>query len=202
MATRYRKELIHAGTFVKDGQEFRVDGAALRHWKRTFDAMRRRGVEVPVPVEHTRDPERRRGTVVEMELGTNLRGEPALFGVFEFRDGEAPLSSVSIYAPPSFTDGLGTRYVRPITHVALTDYPVVPGLDPWLPLAASRSAPLERDADARRREAEARRRKYRLQLLTARIGARAVKKLLAGTAADEEEEDRRVRRALGAKVRR
>jgi hypothetical protein len=38
--------------------------------------------------------------------------------------------------PHKFHDGHGNEYVRPIRHVAITDYPVVPGLDKFKPIAA------------------------------------------------------------------
>ena len=72
-----------------------------------------------------------------MELGRNERGLPALYGCVRFRDGFDPDDSqVSIHVPPQFTDGLGRTYVRPIRHVAITDYPVIPGLGRFEALAA------------------------------------------------------------------
>lgn len=141
----YRKELIYVGKFVKDDgksrQEFTVDEALLHHWTNTFAAFKDRGIDVPLPVEHTDDPEKRRGSLVGAEVALNDKGLPALFGVVTFRDAEAEklaaTASVSLYVPPKFVDGKGNTYYRPIRHVALTDYPVIPGLGGFEAIAAS-----------------------------------------------------------------
>lgn len=147
----YRKELIYAGKFVKHDasgrQEFTVDDAMLHHWADTFGQMRQAGVEVPVPIEHTNDPEKRRATVVDLQVAPNSRGVQALYAKIKFRDAEAEKlaasAGVSIYVPPKFTDGTGRTYYRPIRHVALTDYPVVPGLEGFQAIAASHAGAMQ-----------------------------------------------------------
>ena len=47
-------------------------------------------------------------------------------------------NDVSIHSPPEFTDGKGNKYQQPITHVALTPEPLVPGLGEFISIAASR----------------------------------------------------------------
>lgn len=143
----FRKELIYVGDFIKKQRgtkneiKFSVRELDLHHWKRTHADMLAEGIVIPVPTEHTEDVEKRRGTCEELEVATNSKGLPALFGYFSFRDDEAAklakTADVSIYVPPEYTSGKGTRYVRPITHVALTDYPVIPGLGKFEALAAS-----------------------------------------------------------------
>lgn len=137
----FKKELIYPGNFVKKDEsgnvefELPVDESLMDHWVATFDKMRENGVDVPVPVEHTTDPEKRRGTVVRMTKEFNPeRGKPSLYAFIKFRDPKtaadmSKTSQVSLFSPPSFSDGKGHEYTRPITHVALTDYPLVPGLD-------------------------------------------------------------------------
>jgi len=137
---KYRKELIHVGQFNTGRVRFAVDEALLLHWKRTFDQFAEHGIEVPVPVDHTNDPEKCRGKVVNMEVARNRNGLPALFGFVEFAEGAESLAAtadVSVYVPPEFTDGEGRAYHRPIRHVALTNYPVIPGLDNFEAIAAS-----------------------------------------------------------------
>src|SRR5690606_13600266 len=100
------------------------------------------GIKIPLPVEHTFDPEKNRGYVVGAQLGKNSKGIPALFALIQFRDEQegkklAASTDVSIFVPPDFTDGHGNKYPRPITHVALTSYPVVSGLDGFKAIAAS-----------------------------------------------------------------
>lgn len=137
----FRKELIHVGRHVKDDKEIVVTDDLVDHWVSTFREMRDDGLSVPVPVEHTTDPEKNRGHVVEMERGVNSQGLVALYGYIEFIDEDAARlaksAKVSIYMPPEFSSGKGKTYDKPITHVALTDYPVVAPMDEWEPIAAS-----------------------------------------------------------------
>jgi phage I-like protein len=143
-ARTYRKELIYVGKFIKDGIEFSIDDALLQHWVETFNEMSKDGIEVPVPIEHTTNPEARRGTVQALELAADSKGRSALFGVIQFRDEEAEKlaasANVSIYVPPN-AEVNGKRYVRPLRHLALTDYPAVPDLDNFHTIAASLANP-------------------------------------------------------------
>jgi hypothetical protein len=142
----WRKEVIYAGDFVKDRGKagdlrFSVDEKRLHHWKNTFDKMMHEGIEVPIPLEHTTDPRAKQGTAVGFEVDKNKRGIPALFMLSRFVDDAAEKigtrTNVSLFAPPKFKSGIGTEYVQPIRHVALTDYPVIPGLEGWQKLALS-----------------------------------------------------------------
>lgn len=162
----FRKELIYPGTFIKkdeDGRpEFRlvVDERLIDHWVETFDQMKQNGVDVPVPIEHSEDPEDRRGTVVALKKEFNEeRGQPSLYAYVTFRKGDEKLaehSQVSLYAPPDMEDGVENTYIRPITHVAITDYPLVPGLSRWSKAAAASRARLRK-----RRQAQASQRPFR-----------------------------------------
>ena len=141
----FRKELVYPGFFLKKDEngavefELPVDEALIDHWVATFNAFKTSGIEVPVPVEHTTDPEQRRGTVVALRKEHNSKRQgPSLYSYIKFRNakdaqdmasGPGTSTQVSLYSPPTFTDGTGKKYVRPITHVALTDYPLIPGLE-------------------------------------------------------------------------
>lgn len=152
----FKKELIYPGTFIKvdenDKPEFRliVDDKLIDHWVDTFDRMKDNGVDVPVPIEHSEDPEDRRGTVVALRKEFNKeRGVDSLYAYVTFRKGSENLaehSQVSLFSPPDMKDGVGNKYTRPITHVAITDYPLVPGLSRW-----SRSAAASRTKMRKRR---------------------------------------------------
>ena len=137
----FRKELIHVGKYVTGDDEFHVTAELLAHWDATFDQFEAVGIQVPLPAGHTDDVELNRGEVVGMEVAVNSKGVPALFGYIQFRDEEAEklaeTAQVSIFSPPSFKDGEGREYYRPIRHVALTDYPVVPNLDGFETISAS-----------------------------------------------------------------
>jgi hypothetical protein len=128
------KEAAHAGTFHKGYQRIEITPRHLSHWERSYREMRQLGLSVPVPVEHTRDPERRRGEVVDMALRTNSRGLPALYAKVKFRDAEAAKlsgSGVSVYVPREVQTGAGRTFKSPVEHLAITDYPVIPDLEPF-----------------------------------------------------------------------
>lgn len=148
----YRIEAIPVGAFVKDNAKsgaeheripFEVDDNTLNHWKNTFEEMKYNGIEVPMPLNHTEDPEARRATVVDFEIGKNKEGRNSLFAIFKPKNDQVietlKDTSVSIYVPPKFVDGKGNEYIYPIRHVAFTDYPVIPGLEKMqpVPIAAS-----------------------------------------------------------------
>jgi hypothetical protein len=137
----WEKELIYIGEFVKGDVKFNVTEKLIDHWVKEFSAMSQHGFKVKLPVEHTFDPEQNRGHIVSLSKKLDSKGRIALFGAIEFLDAEAAKlahsTDVSIYSPPTYTMGNGYTANRPITHVALTDYPVVPGLDPFETLAAS-----------------------------------------------------------------
>lgn len=133
----YRKELIYVGDFtkkLKDGTEqpFTITAAWLTHAHNTFAKMSANGVEVPVPAEHTTNPDKKRGKLIRTELGKNEKGLDAIFGYIQFNDETTATqnknNNVSIFVPVSMTDGKNNTYESPIAHVALTDYPVIPGL--------------------------------------------------------------------------
>jgi hypothetical protein len=146
----YKKELIYPGKFIKkdeDGDvefDLPVNEKLIDHWVATFNQMKKNGIEVPLPIEHTSNPARRRGTVVKLAKEFNpKRGANSLYCYVTFRDKEsesmAKTAQVSLYAPPSFIDGKGRKYSRPIRHVALTDYPLIPGLGEFEIAASHRS---------------------------------------------------------------
>jgi hypothetical protein len=143
----WRKELAYPGHFVKMGEgdepefELEVTEPLIDHWVKTFDDMKADGVDVPVPIGHTTEPEKRRGTVERLCKEPNEEGKPALFSYIRFSSPEYSDqfkdSNVSLFMPPKWTNGKGKTYQRPITHVAITDYPVIPKLGKFSSVAAS-----------------------------------------------------------------
>lgn len=136
------KEVAHTGNFQKGDRPFSITPAHLRHWRGTFNRMRTAGIDVPVPVEHTFDPEKRRGEVLEMAVRPNSKGNEALFAKIRFRDEETARqlsrSGTSIYVPRAVQDKHGGEYRVPVQHIAITDYPVLNGLDPFEPIMLSK----------------------------------------------------------------
>jgi hypothetical protein len=140
----FKKEFLYAGDFETDNLRFSAPPERLRKWKDTFDAYTANGNEVYMPLEHSGkdDPTKRRATVRRMEVEKNSKGLDALFGYVEFRDEQAERelkdAQCSIYVEHKVKDGKGNEYIEPITHVAFTDQPVIPGLEGWV-LACART---------------------------------------------------------------
>jgi hypothetical protein len=137
----FEKELIYVDTFTKGDVEFHVTEKLIDHWVAESKKMIELGFKIKLPIEHTFDPEKNRGHVTMLSKRLDSQGRIGMFGRLEFLTVEdaklAKSTDVSIYSPPSYQMGNGYTANRPITHVALTDYPVVPGLDPFATLAAS-----------------------------------------------------------------
>ena len=99
------------------------------------------GNQCNLPTHHTESTEANRGKVTKWLTKLDSKGRLGLFSVNEFRDEEAAklakTSQTSIYAPGETTDGAKNKYIRATTHVALTGRPVIPGLDGFVPIAAS-----------------------------------------------------------------
>lgn len=138
-----RKQVVYAGRFYQPNSDvwFDVTEENIDNWVANFNLFKERGIDVPVPEEHSNLPSSRRGTVLDMEKDMDKEGRPSLYAKVEFTTEEDKKkygkSQVSLYSPPTWTDGLGNTYQRPITHLALTDYPVVPSLEQWETQAAS-----------------------------------------------------------------
>jgi len=128
------KEVAHAGTFFKGDQRIDITPKHIQHWEKTHRAMSQAGLTVPVPLEHTKDPEKRRGKVLAMSARPNSRGIPALYAKIKFRDQEAAKlkdSGCSIWVPTETPCGDGRVFRNAVEHVCVTDYPVIPDLEPF-----------------------------------------------------------------------
>jgi hypothetical protein len=135
---RFVKDIIKAGRYLDphSGKWFDVTTEDLDHWALTFGRMDAAGVKVPVPDGHTDKASANRGFVRGMfREGDTLKASIDLIGEEAIK--LAAVNDVSVYVPTSFTDGKGNTYARPITHVAITTYPVVPGMGPFVPIVAS-----------------------------------------------------------------
>lgn len=144
----YWKELIYEGSFLNlggDGKKFVVDESVIDHWQNTGTKMLSNGIDIPVPIEHTEDPEKNRGFVREFAKGVKTLKDGkqvrTLLGRIQFVNADAEKlafsTDVSIYVPDKAEDGLGNKYKNPVRHVALTSYPVIPGLAPFKAIVAS-----------------------------------------------------------------
>jgi len=141
----YWKECIPVGPFVKGGNHFNAQMEDLEHWKNTGKMMLSDGFMIPVPVEHTKNPELRRGEVKDFDIRKNKKGIDSLYAKIAFNDAKTALqlskSGTSIFVPEKVCNSAGKEYVTPIQHVAITDYPVLNGLEPFVPIILSYGTP-------------------------------------------------------------
>ena len=138
----FEKELIYVGEFGTEKKGyFTVDEPLIDHWVVESATMGAQGFKINLPIDHTLNPELNRGEVRRLYKKKNSKGKPALFGTIAFASEEyaklALTTDVSIFCPPMYEMGNGYIALRPITHVALTDYPLVPGLEGFETIAAS-----------------------------------------------------------------
>lgn len=138
---KFKKELARVGIYVHEGKKLELTHEAFDHWVLQFARMKEAGVKVPVAVgthEEAIHPDDNRGWLIDVfREGDSLFMTCKIIG--EDAIEAAPRSDVSVYAPGAWADGVGNQYVRPITHVLMVTDPVVPGLNDWIPLAASLS---------------------------------------------------------------
>ena len=152
---RFTKEIVKAGTFVKDGDAFNIDGALLDTFVASFGKMKAAGVKVPLPAGHTTKAEANQGWVEDIfREGDSLVA--TIEAVGQDAIAMAARNDVSIGATKDFVDGKGNAYPWAITHVALTPVPVVPGMSGFVQIAASQDggepikAPVYRPAQEKR----------------------------------------------------
>lgn len=139
----FNKQVIYVGEFEKGDHRFSIDEPLIDHWVNEHSIITSMGFKVKLPVEHTFDPEKNRGHVLSLFKARDSKNRISLFAHIRFNDADAAKlaysTDVSIFSPPSIKLGNGYVSKRPITHVALTDYPVIPGLEGFETLAASLS---------------------------------------------------------------
>jgi hypothetical protein len=153
----YEKEIVRAGTFTKPGRNGKVIKHVIteddvKRWPLVFAEMKADGLKVPIPLEHTANPERNRATVIDMMYKPNSKGIPATFARIKFRDLEAAkmaqTTDVSIFVPDQIHNGTKNKsYRRAIEHVALTDYPVINDLEPFKPIQFSLKSGTDTDTE-------------------------------------------------------
>ena len=136
---KFLKDLITTGEYVSNGQKFTITTKDMDRWIANGKRFIEAGNQIPVPDGHTDDATSNRGYVLDL-----FREENTLYGVLEMigADGiaTAARSKVSINTEPDYVDGKGNKYDDLITHVALTNSPVVPDQNGFMPIAASRNA--------------------------------------------------------------
>lgn len=152
----YEKQVIYTGKFYHPLGKFwfSVNKQDLDLFEQETNRMLSDGVKVPLPVEHTENPEANRGWILSVKQRKDTKGRDSCYVLVEFLNSEAEKnaegSDVSIFAPRTLTQGNGKVYKQPFKHVALTNNPVVYDLEPWSVIAASMSPPKETSMDIKK----------------------------------------------------
>jgi len=172
---RYTKEIIYCGKHVMpDNSTLNVTTASLHHIRNTFYVMAKAGFTVPLQLEHTPGASVH-GRVIGLSIGKNRRGIASLVATVKFDDerhaarfSRSPWD-VSMFVPQTHNHA-GVLYSWPLTHLALTRWPVIQRMDGWANVQAAVQAKPQQGqpqavaasrginaltADAERRAAEA-----------------------------------------------
>jgi hypothetical protein len=126
---RYYKTIAKVGEYVHTGAkfDFAITNDLLDHWNLSFKEFNEAGIKVPIPLGHSVDPKLNKGFVTGL-----FKNQDKLIAQMDLVASEADdlvaSQDVSLYSPPEYEDSKGKKHKRPIVHVALTPYPVLPGL--------------------------------------------------------------------------
>ena len=124
----FRKKILKCGDYVypDNGMKFSITPKDLDRFVQTFHEMRRDGIEIPIPKDHSLHVEDNTGFVREMRRNSNyLEADIEFLNSKEAEN--ARKGGVSVWIPPHFQNAK-RKYLRPIMHVSLTSYPMIPGL--------------------------------------------------------------------------
>lgn len=141
LSGKFRKQILPLGTIKYKGQQIRFDRGYLGELVQAF----KQSACGPVPFQladaqntHTNDPERRRGTVEDLELG-----DDGLYALINLNDAgadlvkEYPDLGVSARIYENYDRSDGRFFPAALQHVLGTLDPHVPGLRPWQAVALS-----------------------------------------------------------------
>ena len=145
----YRKQVAYVGKFGQHehttgkliGEAVNITADEINHWATSVREQVADGVKIPMQKTHnpTTSPDEAYGYVIDAEVGPDDKGRYSLFFICEFGDAEkakvAPVADCSVYQPPSYANGVGKRYVRPIRHLMLTTASTIPDMGKFVALS-------------------------------------------------------------------
>ena len=145
----YRKQVAYVGKFGQHehttgkliGEAVNITADEINHWATSVREQVADGVKIPMQKTHspTTSPDEAYGYVIDAEVGPDDKGRYSLFFICEFGDTEkakvAPVADCSVYQPPSYANGVGKRYVRPIRHLMLTTASTIPDMGKFVALS-------------------------------------------------------------------
>lgn len=145
----FRKQVAYEGKFGQHdhgtgkliGDAVSITKAEIDHWAASVKEQVADGISIPMQKTHnpTTSVEDTYGYVIDAETGTDEKGRYSLFFICSFADPEkaklAPVADCSIYQPPSYANGVGKRYVRPVRHLMLTTAATIPDMGKFVALS-------------------------------------------------------------------
>lgn len=145
----YRKQVAYVGQFGQYdhstgklvSEPVPITKGEIDHWSQSVKEQVADGVKIPMQKTHspTTSVEEAYGYIVDAETGPDEKGRYSLFLVCEFGDEKkaevATVADCSIYQPPSYTNGVGKMYARPIRHLMLTTAATIPDMGKFIALS-------------------------------------------------------------------
>lgn len=138
------KDAIATGDYVHPAtkQHLSIDAKRIDSLVEKFHAMRKAGIEIPAPKDHSARAEDNLGFVVDakrdgdrLSLLHQVVGEDAALCALRNR--------CSLCIDPDFVDEKGRRWGDAFIHSAFTPTPVITGMGSFVPFAASRGPAAE-----------------------------------------------------------
>lgn len=137
---KFVKDIARVGTYLSNAGPVKITAADMDRWVESSKKYLAAGNKIAIPDGHTTEATANRGYVLDLyREGDTLYMLAEMIG----EDGisAAARSDVSINTDVDYVDGSGNHYPDVITHVALTNQPVIPSMDGFVPIAASRGKP-------------------------------------------------------------
>jgi len=132
----FKKDALPIGVYTHPlfGWKLDVTEERLNHFLSAFKMMRQNGVDVEVPLDHSRSAADNLGYAVDAMIETNPENDnkKTLSFILEIRGHDAidivkRNKNVSVAIDREYKDGKGNAYGEAIVHVSIVQQPVVPG---------------------------------------------------------------------------
>lgn len=145
LVQKFKKDMLKVGQYKHPsaGWELDVTPEKLEKYLAAFKAMQANGVDVEIPIDHSRSASDNLGYVTDMFIEPDENGVPTLYGVHEARGEDAigviaRNKNVSVAIEKNLVDGKGNKYGEAIVHSSVVQGPIVPGQGEFIPIAASK----------------------------------------------------------------
>ena len=145
----YKKQVAYVGQFgqydhatgklVSDPVSITKD--EIDHWVKSVKEQASDGVTIPMQKTHkpTTSVDEAYGYVIDAVAEPDDKGRYSMFFICEFGDDKkaevATVADCSIYQPPTYANGVGKLYTRPIRHLMLTTASTIPDMGKFVALS-------------------------------------------------------------------